>query len=350
MGGGLILGSTGLALSAAAQAPVVEAEEQGWTASTQFEDLLDLGPEARRDLAPYMPRFGFVLEHPAAPARVPQPLLEQKLSEALGPEAKETFVTLGEKLIEQGRKKGLEQGRQEALRVVVEYSLGKMAICWRDQSSIWHYVENPTGCDIYSTSSESVYIDAGAGNDSVAANSVGHICNAGYTPYLLPFDVPGFSFYMSVDLGTGSDHGYGSSNDDVFESNYRTIFGAHPADNDNDFLCGYDGDDQLYGDGDHGDSGYWPIIYSGHEERLNGGLGSDYCHGGDTEDTYDWAMIPDPAPDPNIYTQQWQRDIASGGCNPPIVSAAEAIAPYFSNYAFEMKSDVCGDAPPNLWW
>jgi flagellar biosynthesis/type III secretory pathway protein FliH len=65
-----------------------------------------------------------IMRHIHLVTEVPQPLLEQKLFEALGPEAKETFVPLGEQLIEQGRKKGLEQGRQEgrqeALRVVVE--------------------------------------------------------------------------------------------------------------------------------------------------------------------------------------------------------------------------------------
>jgi len=233
------------------------------------------------------------------------------------------------------------------------YSLGKMAICWRDQSAIWHYVENPTGCDIYSTSSEYVYISAGDGDDSVAANSVGHMCqlqDPDHARMVLPFDEPGFSFYMDVDLGTGSDHGYGSSNDDRLESNYTTFLGAHPADSANDFLCGYDGDDQLYGDGDHGDSGYWPINHSGHEERLNGGLGDDYCNGGDGEPYYDWAMVPDP--DPPTYSYQWQRDISAGGCNPStLVAAAQATDPtYFPEYAYEMKYDICREAPPNLWW
>ena len=243
---------------------------------------------------------------------------------------------------------GVNAGSFQYQGQTYHYSLGNMAICWRDQSAIWHYVENPTGCDIRSTSSEYVYISAGAGDDSVAANSVGHTCWSGYTPYLLPFDEPGFSFHMDVDLGTGSDHGYGSSNDDTLESNYTTFLGAHPADLANDFLCGYDGDDALFGDADQSNSGDWPITYSGHEERLNGGLGDDYCNGGDSEPNYDWAMIPDP--DASRYTYQWQRDIAAGGCNPTIVAAAEATTPYFVNYAYDMKYHICREAPPNLWW
>jgi len=68
---------------------VLHHSERGWTTTTRFEELLDLGPEARVDL------------------------------ENLGPQATEEFVTLGERLIEQGRQEGLQKGLQKGLRRVV---------------------------------------------------------------------------------------------------------------------------------------------------------------------------------------------------------------------------------------
>jgi len=227
------------------------------------------------------------------------------------------------------------------------YSRGHMAICWADQNHIWQYFENPTGCDIYSTSAEYVSINAGAGDDNVAANSVGHTCVAGYSTYLLPFSTPGFDFYLRANMGAGSDHAYGTENADYLYSNqydYSTF--SYPADSANDFLCGYDGDDYLIGDKDASDSGYWPIDGSGHEERLNGGLGSDHCYGEDGESTFDWAMIPDPSANPRV------DPVAAGGCD-YYLDMAVANGPdgsAFEHYAHQMKLEICATNPPDLWW
>lgn len=229
----------------------------------------------------------------------------------------------------------------------VYFPLGGMAICWSDQNQIWHYVENGNGCDIGSTSSDYVWIFAGEGDDSVAANSVGHTCVLGYAAHLIAFDKVGFDFYMRADMGTGSDHAYGTSNNDLLYSNTKDFwFGNYPADNANDFVCGYDGNDTLYGDEDQSDSGYWPIDGAGHEERLNGGVGNDLCNGGDSEAIFDWAMVPDP-------NANWYQPIAAGGCN-TVQYASQAtsvgIGSPFENYAYAMKSAVCGSHPPDLWW
>ncbi|NOY94556.1 MAG: hypothetical protein GXP55_25545 [Deltaproteobacteria bacterium] len=147
---------------------------RGWTASTRFCDLLDLSPALEQELAPFIPGFEFILEdlthresdelHDMATTAVarlalfclkevrdgagfvdalpewadiyhevmaslngveamaaimryihlvtelPRPELERHMLTALGPEAKEAFVTLGEQLIEQGRREGLKKG------------------------------------------------------------------------------------------------------------------------------------------------------------------------------------------------------------------------------------------------
>jgi len=158
--------------------------EGGWSASTHFDDLLGVDGEARTDLAPFLPAFRFVLEdlgrresqdlhdlattalariaffclrdarnderfgeslpcwadlyHEVSSAlngveaasailryihqvtELDRGKVEERLLEALGPEAKEAFVTLAEREFAQGVQKGRQEGRREALVLVVE--------------------------------------------------------------------------------------------------------------------------------------------------------------------------------------------------------------------------------------
>ena len=162
---------------------VLHHSHTGWTAPTRFEELVDIAPELREDFAPFIPSFEFVLEdlserqskelHEMATTalarlalfclkevregapflealpdwadtyhevssslngveamaaimryihlviELPRAELERRMLTALGPEAKEAFVTLGEQLIEQGRQEGRQEGRQQGQRAIL---------------------------------------------------------------------------------------------------------------------------------------------------------------------------------------------------------------------------------------
>ena len=139
-------------------------------------------------------------------------------------------------------------------------------------------------CDTGSSSSDYIYVSALGGADVVWPNTEGHICKVGYfTTYMLEFDEDIFDFYLDADMGTGSDWAYGTEHGDVLFSNkWGTLGNLLPADSAEDRLCGYGGNDTLYGD--HDDS-------EAYEELLSGGTGSDYCNGGNDGDTYDWIDV-----------------------------------------------------------
>ena len=190
------------------------------------------------------------------------------------------------------------------------YGLGDLAICWTDADEVTQF-ELFSDCDRSSSSSDFVYVSALAGNDKVGPNTTGHICKVGYlSTYMLPFDDAGFDFYLYADMGTGSDWAYGTANGDVLMSNSIGVYpDSFPADSAEDHLCGYDGDDDLYGD--HDDTNTY-------EELLSGGNGTDYCNGGYDGDVYDW--------------------IDSGTCETHL-------------YGYHINNRLgCGTSAPSIWW
>ena len=162
--------------------------------------------------------------------------------------------------------------------------------------SAWRLVALP-GCD-GAAIGDVLAVQAGAGNDRVAAMQVDHyprdqvvdftcreLHSSGYWIYgaIKPL---GDRLALDAEMGTGSDRFYGSDNADVAASNSLTVtfsggvLNAYtPADRANDTLCGYWGDDWLYGDDDDGLAGAWPNI-GFYSETLDGGGGSrDVCFG-----------------------------------------------------------------------
>jgi len=164
------------------------------------------------------------------------------------------------------------------------YGLGELAICWLDTNEL-HQQSFFPNCDTGTPSSDHIYVSALGGADVVWPNTEGHICKVGYpSSYMLAFDEDVFDFYLQADMGTGSDKAYGTEHGDVLLSNkYGTFGNLLPADSAVDDLCGYGGNDTLYGDHDDTDT---------YEETLHGGDGTDTCNGGFDGSYYDWANYP----------------------------------------------------------
>ena len=160
------------------------------------------------------------------------------------------------------------------------YPLGKLAICWGETTPVNY--ELFTGCSTSSTSSDYIKVKALGGNDRLVPNETGHICEPTIlSTYVLPFDEGRFDFYVYAEMGTGADEAHGTENGDALYSNYNGGVGSLPADSAEDTLCGWGGNDALYGDNDDTDT---------YEETLEGGTGaSDYCLGGFDGDYYDWV-------------------------------------------------------------
>ena len=160
------------------------------------------------------------------------------------------------------------------------YRLGKLAICWGSTTPTTS--ELFTGCDTSSTSSDYIQVNALAGNDILMPNEEAHLCDPlDLSGYLETFDEARFDFYVRAEMGTGADVAHGTENGDKLYSNVYGSFGTLPYDSAEDTLCGWGGNDLLYGDGDDSNT---------FEEILEGGNGgSDYCYGGHDGDYYDWA-------------------------------------------------------------
>lgn len=163
------------------------------------------------------------------------------------------------------------------------YGTGDLAVCWKTTHGVYTYTSY-SSCDSNTSASDSVYVKALAGDDVVVPNVEGHNCEgSAISTYVNPFNEAIFDFGLDTEMGTGADTAYGTGNDDVLYSNeYGTIvpYNYLPADADEDILCGYDGDDSLYGDHDDTET---------YEEILHGGDGTDYCNGGQDGNYYDWA-------------------------------------------------------------
>jgi len=157
-------------------------------------------------------------------------------------------------------------------------------------------------CDTGSSSSDYIYVSALGGADVVWPNTEGHICKVGYfTTYMLDFDEDIFDFYLDADMGTGRDKAYGTEHGDVLFSNKWGYSPYLPADSAEDILCGYGGNDTLYGN--HDDS-------EAYEEILHGGDGIDTCNGGFDGSYYDWASFPGC----NNISSAYQYGGDWGGC------------------------------------
>ena len=107
-----------------------------------------------------------------------------------------------------------------------------------------------SGCDSSTSASDDASIELRGGDDRIAPITSGYVsCGSGYRVY--PFK-SSWDFGMVIEGGDGEDEIYGSPNDDILRSNYVFVSGwiiSYPNDNDDDLLCGYDGNDTLDGDG-----------------------------------------------------------------------------------------------------
>ncbi|MCU0674555.1 MAG: hypothetical protein MUE69_17410 [Myxococcota bacterium] len=140
---------------------------------------------------------------------------------------------------------------------------GFVGIC-RKTGSTFEYTEI-IGCN--DTTQDDLYIYPQQGNDLVAPVTVAIRCGTN-GPHIGPFRETTFGFGFAVvgdGTGTGGDTIHGTRNDDALFS-----FHGNPGANDSsgDLLCGYEGDDFLWGDS------------SSTRERMSGGVGSDHCYGG----------------------------------------------------------------------
>lgn len=144
------------------------------------------------------------------------------------------------------------------------YRTGRVAVC-RKTGSSFVYTEIPT-CD--DTTQWDLLVLPQQGND-VIAPVVSNIRCGSAGPHVVTFSelVFGFGFTVVGDgSGTGGDTIYGTQNDDYLMSLHGNP-GA--SDNAGDLLCGYEGNDTLFGDS------------SSTRERMSGGAdGGDICHGG----------------------------------------------------------------------
>jgi hypothetical protein len=145
------------------------------------------------------------------------------------------------------------------------FGLGYLAVCERPSGGGTQTFGTLTSCTSSTTSADWVEIYGSPGGDRIAplTSNIGTItCGTGGNK-ILPF---AWSFPAAIAGLGGSDLMYGTANNDLLVSN---VFGSASGDSSNDILCGMNGDDALYGDGD--DSSPAP------EEWLDGGPGSDYC-------------------------------------------------------------------------
>jgi hypothetical protein len=186
------------------------------------------------------------------------------------------------------------------------------AVCWMDGGGGWHFKEFPD-CTTSTPAGNRLRIAAGAGDDLVMPvvrqdPRLDFICPASprrermYPFYSYPGDVLGgegcrdpdgcslFQFGLKVEGGPGVDALHGSPNSDRLEGNVvhdlclpighgACIAWTPVADRASDSLCGYNGDDALYGD--EAGARQWA-------ECFDGGAGVDHCDGFD--DDYDDAV------------------------------------------------------------
>ncbi len=151
---------------------------------------------------------------------------------------------------------------------------GMLGVCWTDSGGVEH-LELFSSCG--STSSAAIHfrLHGGAGDDWIAVFREEHAVLGGWEQTcgnrpdiygkLGPW--PGdFSFGLMLEGDQGSDVLVGSPNSDRIHSS-----DGYLADNSGDLLCGQEGDDILFGDGDD--------TVVGVEEFADGGPGSDFFVG-----------------------------------------------------------------------
>ncbi len=155
---------------------------------------------------------------------------------------------------------------------------GVLGVCWRDGYGAWHYVQTACG---WNDSWDRLRINAGDGDDEVIAHPSGasrFACEGGYFAIdPAAWGSSQFNVGLDVYLGEGIDAFDGTPMSDVVRSNDFGLnddgSGAGPRNPYlGDVMCGYGGNDGLYGDADNATG--WA-----NNECLNGGSGTDVCNG-----------------------------------------------------------------------
>ncbi len=174
-----------------------------------------------------------------------------------------------------------------------------------------------TSCTGVNTSADYANIEMLGGDDAVTVQMSG-IQACPESPYAIgPWWSGGWNnkFFLYGSLGEGADSFYGSPNRDIIVSNSMSF----TDDGEDDLLCGFSGDDALYGDTDD----------TSDRECLDGGSGEDFCHG--------------------IGTSSPEQDRVIG-CE-TYWSATTAPECFWNGWWVECYtcSDYCGASPPDLW-
>ena len=190
----------------------------------------------------------------------------------------------------------------------------RLGVCWRKRNRAWEYKQ--TECTTNSVSTNYFELKTKGGNDRVAVLMRQHTArSAPYAmscspsardgaPAIAPWNAD-FGFYIKAFLGTGSDVFHGSPNGDkVFTNETVNQWGPGPrgpillgviapADRSNppDIACGWDGNDELFGDLDDN-------YLAGEEDWLDGGPGTDLCSGD--------SVLVFPSPDRGNRSDLWR--------------------------------------------
>ncbi len=167
-------------------------------------------------------------------------------------------------------------------------------------------------CDMDTVQNDQILFRMRGGNDRLATMPPvfsGMDCGGHLIRDLDPYD---FRFGIAAYMGDGEDMFAGTEWNDWVTSN-DWISGEAPADGDPDLLCGWGGDDHLLGDEDSN-------AFTGVEETLHGGAGSDYCdgdwgiNGNNGADAHYECNLPadfDARHDIDAYDRCWEQGGAS---------------------------------------
>jgi hypothetical protein len=184
---------------------------------------------------------------------------------------------------------------------------GTVGVCWTDEHGAWNLVI--TRCHGTTPAGDTLDISAGAGDDVVGVHPPsGDFFSCGMPTRSLAIGpwLPAWRLGVVTALGEGSDSFFGSPNADTTFST-DSFMGNDASD---DRMCGYAGNDRLFGD-----------LKDFDRECMSGGAGSDRCDGGT-------VSLP---------------DVDRGLSCEALINASAGW-----NTACGTETSVCGTAPPDL--